>query len=143
MAVDVFLKLGNIKGESADHKHKDEIHLLSWSWGMSNEVQMTTAGAGAGKVSFGALRIVHYVDRATPELMLACASGTHFSSGRLTVRKAGERPMEYLKIDLGEVFVTNVEVSDGHADEHSIETVTLKFVSVRVTYALQRADGTC
>ena len=37
MAVDMFLKVSNnIKGESKDHKHKDEIDVLAWSWGVSN-----------------------------------------------------------------------------------------------------------
>ena len=38
MASDIFAKLGDIKGESLDDKHKDEIEILSWSWGVANAV---------------------------------------------------------------------------------------------------------
>ena len=49
MAVDMFLKMDGIKGESVDDKHKDEIDVLSWSWGMSQSGSAHMGGgAGAG-----------------------------------------------------------------------------------------------
>ena len=90
MAVDMFLKLSAIKGESKDVKHKDEIDVLSWSWGMS---QSGTAhmggGAGAGKVAVQDLNFTHYIDKSSPTLMLHCCNGKHIKSAMLTRPQGG------------------------------------------------------
>src|SRR5215831_10842790 len=102
MAVDMFLKLDGIEGESKDHKHAGEIELLSFSWGVSNSSQVGCAGGGggAGKANFSSFSFMKRVDSATPQLMLSCATGEHIKSGLITVRKAGEKPVEFLKIKL-------------------------------------------
>src|SRR5690348_6092500 len=99
MAVDMFLKLDGIKGESLDSKHKDEIQIESFSWGLAQTGTMSAGmGGGAGKVNVHDISVTKYVDKSSPELMLACCNGKHIPSGLLTVRKAGEKPLEYLKI---------------------------------------------
>src|ERR1700704_1510183 len=76
MATDIFAKIGDIKGESLDAKHKDEIEVLSFSWGLTNGVSIGAGGgAGAGKATFQDLTIVHNIDKASPLLMKACATG--------------------------------------------------------------------
>ena len=87
MAVDMFLKLDGIKGESADHKHKDTIHIESFSWGMSQTgAHGTGGGGGAGKVSVHDISITKHVDKSSPALMLACCNGKHIKDGLITVR---------------------------------------------------------
>src|SRR5438270_10620750 len=99
MAVDMFIKIDDIKGESADAKHKDEIQVLSWSWGMSQSgTTHDGAGGGAGKVNVQDLTFTKYVDSSSPNLIKFCCNGKHFKQGLLTIRKAGEHPLEYLKI---------------------------------------------
>jgi type VI secretion system secreted protein Hcp len=109
MSGDMFLKVDGIKGESKDSKHKDEIDVLSWSWGMTSSPAVVGRG-GAGKVSFRDLSIGKQIDAATPKLMLSCASGQHIKSALLTARKSGETGVEYLKIKLDVVRVTSVGV---------------------------------
>ena len=78
MASDIFAKIGDIKGESLDDKHKDEIEVLSYSWGVSNAGSMASgSGGGEGKASFHDLSFVHKVDKATPVLLQSCATGVH------------------------------------------------------------------
>src|SRR5688500_16892574 len=101
MAVDIFAKLGDIKGESLDSKHKDEIEVLSFSWGLTNaSTAGSGAGAGAGKPAFQELSIVHKIDKASPSLMSACATGKHLPEVTLTQRKAGKEQHEYLIIKM-------------------------------------------
>jgi type VI secretion system secreted protein Hcp len=105
--VDYFLKIDGIPGESGDDKHKAEIELESFSWG---ESQSGTAGhgggAGAGKVVAQDLSIVKKVDKASPVLMIGCATGTHYKSAILTARKAGGGQLDYLKITLEDVLIS-------------------------------------
>ena len=58
---DIHIKLGDIKGESTDDKHKDEIDVESFSWGASNPGSMSHGGGGGtGRVSFSDLTFVHH-----------------------------------------------------------------------------------
>jgi type VI secretion system secreted protein Hcp len=140
MAVDVFLKLGDIKGESADDKHKGEIDVLSWSWGMS---QSGTAahggGAGAGKVSFSDLSFMHGVDKASPAMMKACATGEHIKEATITSRKAGKGQQEYIIFKLTDILITSVQPSG--SSEHPMESVSMQFSKVDLEYKPQKPDG--
>ncbi len=141
MAVDVFLKLGDIKGESKDSKHEGEIDVLSWSWGVSNSADVRGGGgAGAGKANFSDLSFMHALDKASPVLMKACATGDHVKEATLVSRKAGKGQQEYLIIKMKEVFVTSVQPSG--SSEHPMESVSLTFGHVDLEYKPQKQDGT-
>src|SRR5262245_23407846 len=97
MASDIFAKIGDIKGESLDDKHKGEIDVLSFSCGVDNAGSSATGGgAGVGIASFHDLTFVHKIDKASPILMQACAGGDHFKDATITHRKAGKGQQEYL-----------------------------------------------
>jgi type VI secretion system secreted protein Hcp len=105
---DAFLKLDGIKGESADAKHKGEIDIMSFSWGMAQTgVSATGGGGGAGKVKVHDFSITKKTDASSPLLMLNCASGAHIKEANFVVRKAGGEQLEYLKIKLTDVLVSS------------------------------------
>jgi type VI secretion system secreted protein Hcp len=142
MAVDMFLKLGDVKGESVDDKHKDEIDVLSWSWGATQSATTHLgSGGGAGKVAVQDLHITKHLDKSSPRLMLACCTGKHYEEGLLTVRKAGDKPVEYLKLTLKEVLISSVSVAGHGADDRLTENITLNFAQFKQEYTPQKADG--
>jgi type VI secretion system secreted protein Hcp len=141
MAADIFAKLGDIKGESVDAKHKDEIEVLSFSWGLTNAGSSpSAAGAGAGKATFKDLSIVHRIDKASPALMQACANGTHIKEATITHRKAGKEQQEYFVVKLNDIIITSVTHAAGSGEPAS-ENVSLTFAKVAVEYKSQNADG--
>ena len=141
MAVDVFAKLGDIKGESIDDKHKDEIEVLSYSWGVSNAGSMSFGtGGGEGKATFHDMSFTHKVDKASPVLMQACATGVHLKDGTITHRKAGKGQQEYLVIKMNDIIVTGVTHGGSGADGSS-ENVSIAFAKVNLEYKPQKADG--
>ena len=90
-AVDYFLKIDGIPGESTDSKHKNEIDIESWSWGEANSGSHAYGGGGgAGKVSVQDFNFTMHVNKASPKLFLACATGQHIKEALLTCRKAGK-----------------------------------------------------
>src|SRR5215831_18903889 len=142
MAMDMFIKIGDLKGESKDSKHKEEIDVLAWSWGMSNSGSAHVGGgAGAGKVNVQDLSFTKWIDATSPDLMLACCNGKHFDSAELIVRKAGEQPLEYLKIKMTEVMITSVSTGGSGGEDRLTENVTLNFAKVKVDYAEQTEKG--
>jgi type VI secretion system secreted protein Hcp len=142
MAVDIYLKVGPIKGESQDTKHKEWIDVLSYSWGATQTgTGHLGGGIGAGKVNVNDLSITHYVDAASPELFLACAKGTHFDQATLKVRKAGDKPLDYIIFTMAEVFVTGVQTSGSGSDERVMENVSLNFTKIKFDYIVQDQKG--
>ena len=141
MAVDIFAKIGDIKGESQDDTHKEEIEVYTWSWGVSQAGTMSSGGGGgAGKASFDEISISHDVDKASPNLMKACASGKHFPEATITARKAGEGQKEYLVVKLSDVMITSVKAT-GNGGGDIGETVTMQFAKVELEYKPQKKDG--
>ncbi len=139
MAIDVFLKIPEIKGESLDDRHRDEIEVWSWSWGLAQTGAAVAAGGGTGKVSISDLNLMHSFDKASPVLMTYCATGKHLKEATLTVRKAGKEQQEYLIIKMNDVLITSVQ--DSASDETPTESVSLQFAKVDVSYAPQKPDG--
>jgi type VI secretion system secreted protein Hcp len=142
MAADIFAKLGDIKGESLDDKHKDEIEVLSYSWGVSNAGSMASgSGGGEGKATFHDITFTHFMDKASPVLMQACATGNHLKEATITHRKAGKGQQEYLIIKLTDVLVTGVQHGSSGGDGAPSENVTLSFAKIDFQYKPQKADG--
>lgn len=144
MAQDIFLKIDGIAGESMDSKHAGEIDIHSWAFGVNQTGDFHAGGGGgAGKASFHDFQFVHRVDKASPRLFLACASGEHIKSAVLTVRKAGKEQQEYLKFTFSDLMVSSVQ-DGGMAGSPELPTqnVTLAFSKVEIEYRAQKADGT-
>ncbi len=142
MAVDMFIKIDDIKGESTDAKHKDEIDVLSWTWGVTQSgTSHTGTGGGAGKVQVSDLTFTKIVDRSTPILLKSSCSGKHLKSAVLIVRRAGGTPLEYLKITMEDLLVSAVSTGGGRGDDTITENITLNFARVKVEYVPQVLGG--
>jgi len=142
MAQDIFLKLDGIEGESPDATHKSEIEVLSWSWGVTQESNMHAgSGGGAGKATVHDLVFEHFVDRASPNLIKYCLIGKPIDEAKLTVRKAGGNPLEYLIITMTDVIVSRVNPAGDSAEERIREKVGLSFSKVKHEYVVQNAQG--
>ena len=116
MAIEYHLKFGSIKGESAATKHKEEIELLSWSWGASNPTTIAGSGMSAGKVSMSDLSFTKRVDKSSPKLLELCVTGKHVDDATLTCSKqTGEKtPDDFLTIKLKEVYVSSYQTGGSH-----------------------------
>ena len=142
MAVDIFAKIGDIKGESVDNKHKDEVEVLSYSWGITNPGHIGTGGGGggAGRATFQDLSIIHKIDKASPKLLEACATGEHLKEATVTFRKAGKGQQDFLIIKMNDVIITGVSLSDTESGSSS-ENVSIAFAKIDLEYKPQKADG--
>jgi type VI secretion system secreted protein Hcp len=141
MASNYFLKIDGIPGESLDSKHKDEIEVLSWSWGETNDTPVNPGGgAGSGKVAMTDLQVSTLLSRASPQLLLACASGKHIKSAVLTGRKAGKGQQEYLSFSLSDVLVSGYQTG-ASGDEVPVDSISLNFSRIEVSYKQSKADG--
>jgi len=142
--VDYFLKIAEAPGESTDDKHKGEIDVESFSWGASNSGSAGHgAGAGAGKVAPQDLHFTKKLDKSSPVLFAAVATGQHFKSAIITARKAGGGQQEYLKITLEDCMVSSYSLGGhGSGDVVPMEQVSMNFSKLEMVYKEQKADGT-
>jgi type VI secretion system secreted protein Hcp len=140
MAVDYFLKLDGIQGESLDATHKDEIQIMSWSWGGSQISSVSgTGGSGAGKVNLADLSIMTYFDKATPKLFKSLCAGAHIKTGVLTAIKSGAEGKPYLKVDFTELFVSSLQMSGG--DEVPTVSLSFSYNTIKIDYSMQNEQG--
>jgi type VI secretion system secreted protein Hcp len=142
MSIDAFLKIDGVKGESVVKGHEEEIDILAWGWGMSQSgTTHTGTGAGAGKVNVQDISFTHAVDTATPNLIQACCTGKHFDNALLVLRKAGEKPLDYVTIELKNVIVTSISTGGSAGEETLTENVTLNFNEYKYAYQPQDKSG--
>jgi type VI secretion system secreted protein Hcp len=143
MAVDYFLKIEGIEGESADQKHKNEIDVLNWAWSESQSGTMAYGGGGgAGKVQMQDFTFHMRVCKASPKLLLHCANGKHIPTATLIARKAGETQQEFLKIKFSDLLVSSFSTGGGGGDDVPVDSISLNFSKIEYEYKAQKADGT-
>jgi len=141
--VDYFIKFEGIKGESTDAKHKDEIDIESWSWGESNVGSgHSGGGGGAGKVSMQDFHFVMRLNRASPALMRACATGEHIKTATLSGRKAGKGQQDYLTFKFHDVLVSSYQTGGSEqAADVPTDQVSFNFAKIEVEYKQQQQGG--
>ncbi len=141
---DYFLKLDGVEGEAQDSKHKNEIDLESWSWGETQTgTHVAGGGGGAGKVAMQDFHFVMRVNKASPKLMLACATGQHIKEAVLTCRKAGKEQQEFLKVKFTDLLVSSYQTGgSSNGDVVPLDQISLNFAKIEVEYKEQKPDGT-
>lgn len=152
MAVDYYLKIDGIEGDSQDEAHKNEIELIAYDW---TETQSGTfaqgGGGGAGKVNMENFEFMMFTSKASPKLMLFCANGKHIKSAILTCRKAGEGQQDFCSITMSDVIISKYRTMS-HAPssiaknanvttEVPIDQVCLNFGKIEFEYKTQKTDG--
>lgn len=142
MAFDAFLKLKDVKGESTDSKHKDEIPILSFSWGADQSVGDSGGGKSSGKASIKSFRFSKKTDSSSTTLFIGCCTGKHFPDALVTVRRAGGKPVEYLTYKFSDVMVESMQWGGTPGgDETPMESVILAFNKVDIRYTPMKPDG--
>lgn len=146
VADQAFLKISDIQGESQDSKHKDEIDVLSWSWGVSNtSSSLPGGGGGAGKATFENLSFSTYVSRASPKLYQMAANGRHSMQAVLTVRSESINNVfgsEYLKVTLNDLLVNIADTGWAMGTNGRVlDKFELSYTRIKVEYAMRNPDG--
>lgn len=141
--VDYFLKIEGIDGESIDDQHPGTIEIDSFSWGVSNSSSLSGGGGGSGKVSVHDISFTSKVSKASPNLMLATATGKHYPRAILFVRKAGGTQQDYYKVTLQDIMVTSYQSSaGGSGGDVPTDQFSLNFTKIEFEYKTQKEDGT-
>lgn len=142
-AVDYFLKIDGIEGESEDAKHKNEIHVASFQWGAEQSGSSAAdGGLGAGKVRMNDFAFVARTCKASPKLFEACATGKHIKSAVLVCRKAGTTGQEYLTYTMTDLLVSSYQIGGSEGEVLPMDTFSLNFTKIEMEYKPQKADGT-
>jgi type VI secretion system secreted protein Hcp len=146
MALDMFLELKGVKGETRDDKFKGKggVDILAWSFGVTNSGSAHVGGGiGSGKANFQDISITKYIDLSSASLMQSVSVGTHFDEAKITVRKSGGKnaQLDYYTIELKEVMVTSYQTGGSGGEDRLTESLTLTFAKVNVKYQAQSEKG--
>jgi type VI secretion system secreted protein Hcp len=142
-AVDYFLKIDGIDGESQDAKHKGELQIESYNFGASQMGSHAAGGGGgAGKAHLHDFTFVMLANKATPKMFLACCNGEHIKKAVLTCRKAGKDQQEYFRVILTDLLISSVQSGGPHKGELlPFDSVSLNFAKIEIEYREQKSDG--
>ncbi len=145
MAIDVYLQIDGIKGESADDRHRDWIECSSVQWGLVQPKSATASTAGgntAERVEMSDILLRKEADLSSPILLQTCSSGRTIPKARFEFMRAdgnGER-VKYFEIELENILIGMVTPSI-EAGAIMIENVSLKFSKVKWKYTQQKIGG--
>jgi type VI secretion system secreted protein Hcp len=144
---DYHLFIDGIPGESTDAHHTNEIDVVSFSWSESLATGGHSGGGGGshlGKVAMGDLTVTAPTSKATPKLLVACASARHFPQARLSCANVGQHPADFLVITLKAVLVSALSVagSSGTASNRPLDEISLSFDEIEISYRQQNPNGT-
>ena len=142
-AVDYFLKIAGIDGESTDDAHKGEIDIESWSWSESNTGgdDSHTGGGARGRVTMNDFSFVMKLSQASPKLFLACAQGEHIKSAWLTAHRSGGKASDYfLKWSFADLLISSYQTG-ATSGELPTDQVSFNFSKIEVEYKMQKPDG--
>ncbi|WP_313771318.1 type VI secretion system tube protein Hcp [Rheinheimera sp. 4Y26] len=134
-AVDMFLKIEGIPGETTDKANIGSVDILAWSEGLSQSgTTHLGGGAGAGKVNVQDISFTKYLDSSSPVLRQYISSGSIIPSAILTVRSGGEIPQVFFKIEMKNILISSVSAGGSGGEDRLTENLTLNFAEVRWTY---------
>jgi len=137
---DYYLKIDGVEGESNKKGTENQIELLSWSWGETNSGSMSHGtGGGTGRVSMQDFNFTMTVNKATPKLMLYCATGQHVASAILTCRKAGTKEQQdFLIIKFTDLLISSYQVGGSQGDDGlPVDHVSFNYAKVEWEYKEQ------
>lgn len=142
LASDIFLKLGTIKGESQDDKHKGEIDVLAWSWGQSSGSAQTKKGP-VPVACIQDLQLTKLIDSSSPDLIMMGVTGQVVPSAVLTLQRPGElQGLEFFILRLTNVTVPSYQVGgDDQPGSIPLENIVVHFDTMQGEYRPQRSDG--
>ncbi len=139
-AFDAFLKIDGIDGEATDERHRDQIEVFSWSWGLVNREAI---GGGGGKVNVSEITITKEVDKSSPKLFLSTAIGE--PAGDVVLRMAESRDSDektvYYQLELKDVYVTSIDSGVRTREEELTENITLNFSEITFSFANRDESG--
>lgn len=137
MAFDGFLKIPSISGESRDLKHKDWIEVMSFTWGISSSYTGPTGSSTqSNRVDVNNFVVTKTADRASPLLMLACATGQTLDPIRLELCRATKDKQKYMEFKLSNAVVISVTPGGeaGGKEALPVEEVTFNYQKIDVIY---------
>ena len=148
MAFDMHIKFEGgsvqVKGASNHKKHKGEVPILAWSWGVSNtgDLHSGAGSASGGKAHVQDISITKYVDGCSNALMQACCTGARVEKATLYVTNATGEQTDFLTIELSEgVLVTSCSTGGSGGEDRLTENVTLHFGKFKYSFQPQDDKG--
>lgn len=136
MTVAIFMKVEGASGESKDAAHKDWTDVESFTWGVTQPHSMASGGgAGAGKADFQNLNVVANIDKCYPAVLKHCATGKHLGQVEISMCKAGGTQIEFGKITLTDVMVTNVTVSGTSSGDTVVVNYAFQAAKIKTEYS--------
>lgn len=129
----MFAKIDGIDGDSTLKGHEKEIQIFNFSETFRQSGATSTGsagGGGAGKFTPGPIVFTKLQDRASIDLLRACAKGQHIPTVVITaVRQSKGQVQDFYRITLKEVFVS--AINEKASGDNLVDEIQLVYASAR------------
>jgi type VI secretion system secreted protein Hcp len=140
----MFYEIPDVKGESTVVGHVDHIEVMSYSWGVSNPIQVSPSNVGRtmGRPNFGELVLTKKLDSTSPALNYMCASAKNLGETKLHLVRQdaeAEENLTYMIYEMTDTMVSSVSIG-GSGGDIPMETITISYTKINWLYNPQKAD---
>lgn len=143
MALDAFIKIDGIEGESTDDRHPGWIEVISFETAQKQRISSTASSAGgasAERTDFKDFTFAKLIDKSSPLLSVACAEGRHFDSITIELCRAGTEKVKYYSYKLSNCMISKI-TSGGGRGEFPSEVLDINYGKIEWVYVQQNREG--
>lgn len=144
MAVNAFLDIDGVEGESQQKGFEKKIEILDFSWGATQAAtgHMGT-GSGSGRANVQDINFSKMLDKTTPTLLQNLLIGTHYKRITLTLRKvSGAVQLNYVVFIMEDAMMTSYSTGAGQGSDDQVrEHMSINFARIKMEYTLQDSKG--
>lgn len=138
---DCFIKIEGIEGESSDAEHTGWIEATSFGVAISQNISMTASsvgGASAERADFSDFTFSKLIDKASPLLFLACASGAHINSIIIGLYRAGTEKIKFMEYKLSNCMIAAIKTGSKGSRFFPSEHLNINFGKIEFAYTMQK-----
>jgi type VI secretion system secreted protein Hcp len=144
MALDAYMKIDGIAGESKDGGYGEWIEITGYNFGSSQSTTVTASSAGgaaSGRTRLTDFHVTKELDRASPKLLGASCAGQHLKQVTIALHRSGGEKVKYFEVVMDEVIISNF--TQIAIDGIPFESIDFNYGRITTTYVQQnRTDGT-
>lgn len=143
MAFDVFIYIEGIQGESNDEQHVGWIEIENFNLGVGQHSSNTTSSAGGAsteRADFVEFTFAKLLDMSSPQLSLACASGTHIDKVVVDICRAGKKKIQFMVYRFTNCLISAFSTSSA-GGEYPVDDVAINYGQIEWRYTRQNRVG--
>jgi type VI secretion system secreted protein Hcp len=133
MAVNAYLIIDGVEGQSTSRKNAIDIYAFSFGGSLPTSFNQAGGESRAGRADFSDVSVQKAVDKTSPMLFQHCISGDFLKKVEIVYDKPmGDKQEDYFKIEMQDAVITSISLAG--SSENPSESLSFAFKKIKVSY---------